>query len=62
MNPIMSVTDILVKEIAISFLTIEAEKLLVLLHFKRGYSSCARLLATGLGVQRPTETIFFSVS
>jgi hypothetical protein len=30
MNPIMAVTEILIKEIAISFLTIEAENLLVL--------------------------------
>jgi hypothetical protein len=35
MNPIMAVTKIFVKEITVSFLTIEAEKLLVLLHFKR---------------------------
>ena len=37
MNPIMTVTKIFVKEITVSFLTIEAEKLLVLLHFKRAY-------------------------
>ena len=67
MNPIMAVTKIFVKEITVSFLTIEAEKLLVLLHFKRacadnqlqGFSSCDRLLAAGLGVQRATDTIFF---
>jgi hypothetical protein len=66
----MTVTEFFVKKIEISFLTIEAEKLLVLLHFKRacadnqlqGFSSCARLLAAGLGVQRATDTIFFSVS
>ena len=35
MNAKLIVTECFVKEIKISFLTIEAEKLLVLLHFKR---------------------------
>jgi hypothetical protein len=59
MNPIMSVTDILVKEIAISFLTIEAEKLLALLDFKR---ACAdnQLLAGILQLCKPPSYRFRS--
>ena len=37
MNAKLIVTECFVKEIKISFLTIEAEKLLAGLHFKRAY-------------------------
>jgi hypothetical protein len=59
MNPRMTVTEILVKEIAISFLTIEAEKLLVLLDCKR---ACAdnQLLAMLLQLCKPPSYRFRS--
>ena len=37
MNPIMTVTEFFVKKIEISILTIEVEKQLAGLHFKRAY-------------------------
>ena len=57
MNPIMTVTKIFVKEIAVSFLTIEAEKLLVLLDCKR---ACAdnQLLAMLLQLCKPPSYRF----
>ena len=68
MIPIITSTDIILGETTISSLTIELEKLLTPLRaaFQRsswqGFSSCARLLATGVGLQRPIRTLYFSLS
>ena len=68
MNPIITSTDIILGETTISSLTIELEKLLTPLRaaFQRsswqGFSSCARLLATGVGLQRPIHNLCLSLS
>jgi hypothetical protein len=63
--PITTLTEMIPGERANRSLTIELEKLLVPLRAvfprssRQGFSSCARLLTTGVGLQRPIDTVYF---
>jgi hypothetical protein len=65
MNSKITCTEIFVGKTAISFLTIELEKLLVFLRaaftigFYKGFFSHNRLLTTGAELQRPIDTVYF---